>query len=183
MAAYLLRRLRLVAVPRFAAARPTLVLPLARAWRANLARAALAFLAAIVVPLGRASGGGQPADRHRADQGCAAVRPSVAVAVCVMRSCRRGSRALHFAVGGAFGVVRRRSAGDRHAVRDLCDRGGLGAKQALELSAKPPEPWEELLGDVMQITKAQHEAMKRGEFTPAPAESRVPCHLPRTGPT
>jgi hypothetical protein len=53
------------------------------------------------------------------------------------------------------------------AVRDALDRAGLSAKQSLELSAKPPEPWEELLGDVMQITKAQHEAMKRGEYQPA----------------
>jgi len=56
------------------------------------------------------------------------------------------------------------------AVNGILDRGGLGAKEAVELSAKPPEPWEELLGDVAQITKAQHEALKRGEaFTPAPA--------------
>jgi hypothetical protein len=50
------------------------------------------------------------------------------------------------------------------AVNGILDRGGLGAKQALELSAKPPEPYEELLGDVMAITKAQHEAMKRGDY-------------------
>jgi hypothetical protein len=42
----------------------------------------------------------------------------------------------------------------------------------VELSARAPQPWEELLGDVAQITKAQHDAMKRGEpvsFAPVAA--------------
>lgn len=53
------------------------------------------------------------------------------------------------------------------AVRDALDRAGLKPPAQVELSAKPPEPYEELLGDVMQITKAQHEAMKRGEYQSA----------------
>jgi hypothetical protein len=56
------------------------------------------------------------------------------------------------------------------AVRDALDRAGLKPPAQVEVSAKPPEPWEEVLGDVMQITKAQHEAMKRGEYPSAPAE-------------
>lgn len=35
------------------------------------------------------------------------------------------------------------------AVKDALDRAGLGAKQALELSAKPLEPWEEVLRGVV----------------------------------
>lgn len=54
------------------------------------------------------------------------------------------------------------------AVKDVLDRAGLKPPAQVELSAKPPEPYEELLSDVMQITKAQHEAMKRGEYVPAP---------------
>jgi hypothetical protein len=56
------------------------------------------------------------------------------------------------------------------AVRDALDRAGLKPPAQVELSAKPPEPWEELLGDVMHVTKQQHEAWKRGEYSPAPAE-------------
>jgi hypothetical protein len=49
----------------------------------------------------------------------------------------------------------------------LLDRGGLGAKHAVEVSATvEPPPYLELLGDVAQITKAQHEALKRGELLP-----------------
>jgi hypothetical protein len=59
------------------------------------------------------------------------------------------------------------------AVRDALDRAGLKPPAQVELSAKPPEPWEELLGDVMAITKAQHEAWKRGEYQPA-----TPAPLP-----
>lgn len=35
------------------------------------------------------------------------------------------------------------------AVKDALDRAGLGAKQALELSTKPLEPWEEVLQGVV----------------------------------
>ena len=59
------------------------------------------------------------------------------------------------------------------AVKDALDRAGLGAKAEVSVEVLP---WQELLGDVVQITKAQHEAMKRGEaFAPAPAE---PLALP-----
>lgn len=55
------------------------------------------------------------------------------------------------------------------AIRDALDRAGLGAKQAVEVSVEPA-PWERLLGDVAHLTKAQHEAMKRGELLPPPPE-------------
>jgi hypothetical protein len=52
------------------------------------------------------------------------------------------------------------------AIKDALDRGGVTTKQSVAVEVKQ-EPWEEVLGDVMQITKAQHEAMKRGEYQPA----------------
>ncbi|WP_099039719.1 hypothetical protein [Mycobacterium neglectum] len=58
------------------------------------------------------------------------------------------------------------------AIRDALDRAGMAAKTELAVEVKQ-EPWEELLGDVAQITKAQHEAMKRGEFAPAQAPQRA----------
>jgi hypothetical protein len=62
------------------------------------------------------------------------------------------------------------------AVRDALDRAGLAAKTAVEVSVEQP-PWMELLGDVAQITKAQHEAMKRGEFTPAAVPALPPADV------
>lgn len=59
------------------------------------------------------------------------------------------------------------------AVRDALDRAGLKPPAQVVLSAQPPEPWKELLGDVMAITKALHEAWKRGEYQPA-----TPAPLP-----
>lgn len=56
------------------------------------------------------------------------------------------------------------------ATNSILDRAGLGAKQAVGVEVTVA-PWEELLGDVAHITRAQHEAMKRGEYVPAPAES------------
>lgn len=56
------------------------------------------------------------------------------------------------------------------AVKDALDRGGLKPPTQVEIGPKAPEPWEELLGDVAHITKAQHDAMKRGEYIPAPAD-------------
>ena len=60
------------------------------------------------------------------------------------------------------------------AVKDALDRGGLKPSTQVEVSAKPPEPWEELLGDVAHITKAQHEAMKRGKYARLPHRTRRP---------
>jgi hypothetical protein len=58
------------------------------------------------------------------------------------------------------------------AIRDALDRAGLKPRAQVEVSAKPPEPWEELMGDVLQITKAQHDAIYHPERTaPAPALS------------
>lgn len=62
------------------------------------------------------------------------------------------------------------------AIRDALDRAGLMAKTEVAVEVKAP--WEELLGDVMQITKAQHEAMKRGEpYTPAPPRELPPGEI------
>ncbi|OKH78352.1 hypothetical protein EB73_38825 [Mycobacterium sp. SWH-M3] len=57
-----------------------------------------------------------------------------------------------------------------NAIRDLQDRAGLAAKHAVELSTKPPEPWEEVMSDVMQdpvarVSRAEHLAA-RGEPPP-----------------
>jgi hypothetical protein len=50
------------------------------------------------------------------------------------------------------------------------ERTGRGAE------VKPPEPWEELSGDVPHITRAQHEAMKRGQKLPvAPVPALPPA--------
>jgi hypothetical protein len=57
------------------------------------------------------------------------------------------------------------------AIRDALDRAGLGAKQALELSAKPLAPWEEMMIDFANTSRARHEALeqlvRRGEPLPA----------------
>jgi hypothetical protein len=50
------------------------------------------------------------------------------------------------------------------AVRDVLDRAGLGAKQAVEVGLEL-QPWEELMRDVAfdgvaRITRAEHEALK-----------------------
>lgn len=56
------------------------------------------------------------------------------------------------------------------AIRDALDRAGLGAKQALELSAKPLAPWEEMVIDFANTSRARHEALeqlvRRGEALP-----------------
>lgn len=52
------------------------------------------------------------------------------------------------------------------AVRDALDRAGLKPPTQVEVGPNQPEPWEQLLGDVAHVTKAQHEAMKRGEPPP-----------------
>ncbi|WP_136624795.1 hypothetical protein [Mycobacterium attenuatum] len=60
------------------------------------------------------------------------------------------------------------------AVRDALDRAGLKLATTVEVGPKQPEPWEELLGDVAHVTRAQHEAMKRGQpMPPAPANPRA----------
>ncbi|WP_368834111.1 hypothetical protein [Mycobacterium intracellulare] len=56
------------------------------------------------------------------------------------------------------------------AIRDALDRAGLGAKHALELSAKPLAPWEEMCIDFANTSRARHEALeqlvRRGEALP-----------------
>lgn len=58
------------------------------------------------------------------------------------------------------------------AIRDALDRAGLMAKTEVAVEVKAP--WEELLGDVAHITKAQHEAMKRGEPLPPTPPAALP---------
>jgi hypothetical protein len=50
------------------------------------------------------------------------------------------------------------------AIRDALDRAGLGAKQALELSAKAPAPWEEMMMDFANTSRARHESMSRSAW-------------------
>lgn len=56
------------------------------------------------------------------------------------------------------------------AIRDALDRAGLGAKQAVELSTKQPDPWEEMMMDFANTSRARHEALeqlvRRGEPLP-----------------
>lgn len=56
------------------------------------------------------------------------------------------------------------------AIRDALDRAGLGAKHALELSAEPLAPWEEMCIDFANTSRARHEALeqlvRRGEALP-----------------
>jgi hypothetical protein len=63
------------------------------------------------------------------------------------------------------------------AIRDALDRAGLGAKQALELSAKPLAPWEEIMGDIAlevgRTTRAEHRA-RRGLPPSAPPALPTP---------
>lgn len=55
-----------------------------------------------------------------------------------------------------------------NASRDLLDRGGLGAKHAVEPSTKPSEPWEEVLADAMQDPwpSVETEPDERTPYTP-----------------
>lgn len=59
------------------------------------------------------------------------------------------------------------------AIRDALDRAGMGAKTEVAVEVKAP--WEELLGDVAHVTKAQHEAMKRGEPLPPTRPTALPA--------
>lgn len=60
------------------------------------------------------------------------------------------------------------------ASNSLIDRVLGRATTTVEVGPKQPEPWEELLGDVAHVTRAQHEAMKRGEYIPAPQPALPP---------
>lgn len=54
------------------------------------------------------------------------------------------------------------------AIRDALDRAGLGAKQAVEVEVAV-QPWQELMGDVAKLTKAQHDAIYHPERVAPPA--------------
>lgn len=41
------------------------------------------------------------------------------------------------------------------AIRDALDRGGVTAKTAVELSAKPREPWEDVFDGIATTTRAE----------------------------
>lgn len=62
------------------------------------------------------------------------------------------------------------------ASNSLIDRVLGRPTTTVEIGPKEQAPWEELLGDVAHITRAQHEAMKRGE--PMPPASANPRALP-----
>lgn len=57
------------------------------------------------------------------------------------------------------------------AIRDALDRAGLGAKQSVELSAKQPEPWEEMMGDFARVSRERRARLERGEPPTAPADN------------
>lgn len=59
------------------------------------------------------------------------------------------------------------------AIRDALDRAGLGAKHAVAVEVAPA-PWEELLGDVAQMTKAESDAIHHPERA-APARALPPA--------
>jgi hypothetical protein len=67
------------------------------------------------------------------------------------------------------------------AVRDALDRAGLSAKQSVELSAKRPEPWEEMMMDFARTSRERQDALeqlaRRGEppapLSPAPARPDI----------
>jgi hypothetical protein len=52
------------------------------------------------------------------------------------------------------------------AIRDALDRAGLGAKQSVELSAKRPEPWEEMMMDFARTSRERQSALERGKPEP-----------------
>lgn len=60
------------------------------------------------------------------------------------------------------------------AVKHVLAIGGLSEKHAVEVEVSV-QPWEELLGDVAHVTKAQHEAMKRGEPLPPTPPPALPA--------
>jgi hypothetical protein len=53
------------------------------------------------------------------------------------------------------------------AVKDALDRAGLGAKQSLELSAKPPEPWEDIMGDIAGVVTISREESRARRGLPS----------------
>jgi hypothetical protein len=60
------------------------------------------------------------------------------------------------------------------ASNSLIDRVLGRPTTMVEIGPKEQAPWEELLGDVAHITRAQHEAMKRGDYAPA-AQPALPA--------
>lgn len=52
------------------------------------------------------------------------------------------------------------------AIRDALDRGGVTAKAELELSAKPAEPWREVLGNVTGVARVSQADSRRARGLP-----------------
>ena len=63
------------------------------------------------------------------------------------------------------------------AIRDALDRAGLGAKQSVELSAKQPGPWEEMMADFARVSRERHARLERGEPEPAAPAPEPPQAL------
>ena len=62
------------------------------------------------------------------------------------------------------------------AIRDALDRGGVSTKTSVEFSAKAPEPWEEMVGDITGLT-----TMSRAESRAARDIFEPPALEPRPG--
>lgn len=60
------------------------------------------------------------------------------------------------------------------AIRDALDRAGLGAKQAVEVEVTKA-PYEELLGDVLHMTRAEFDARYHPERVAAAPQPAIPA--------
>ncbi|MCA4755261.1 hypothetical protein [Mycolicibacterium fortuitum] len=61
------------------------------------------------------------------------------------------------------------------AIRDALDRGGVTAKAELELSAKPAEPWREVLGNVTGVARVSQADSRRARGLPVEDENPTPA--------
>ncbi|MBP3087377.1 hypothetical protein [Mycolicibacterium fortuitum] len=64
------------------------------------------------------------------------------------------------------------------AIRDALDRGGVTAKAELELSAKPAEPWREVLGNVTGVARVSQADSRRARGLPVEDENPMPALEP-----
>ncbi|ALI24475.1 hypothetical protein XA26_06140 [Mycolicibacterium fortuitum] len=61
------------------------------------------------------------------------------------------------------------------AIRDALDRGGVTAKAELELSAKPAEPWREVLGNVTGVARMSQADSRRARGLPVEDQNPTPA--------
>lgn len=64
------------------------------------------------------------------------------------------------------------------AIRDALDRGGVTAKAELELSAKPAEPWREVLGNVAGVARVSQTDSRRARGLPVEDQNPMPALEP-----